>query len=78
MHTLSLNQRSSLAITGVVTVNSFDENIIITDTQEGILTIKGKDLHVSRLTLEKGEADIEGRIDSLVYSEKKKIKHLFS
>ena len=27
------------------------------------------DLHVNRLTLEKGEIDIEGRIDSLTYSD---------
>ena len=31
--------------------------------------IKGNDLHVNRLTLEKGEVDIEGRIDSMSYSE---------
>jgi len=34
-----------------------------------MLMIKGSELHVSRLTLEKGEIDIEGRIDSLTYSE---------
>ena len=34
----------------------------------GLLTVKGKGLHVSRLTLEKGEVDIEGTVDSLVYS----------
>lgn len=34
----------------------------------GLLTIKGKDLHVSRLTLDKGEIDIEGKTDSFVYS----------
>lgn len=34
----------------------------------GLLTIKGKNLHVSRLTLEKGEVDIEGNVDSLTYS----------
>ena len=38
------------------------------DTDMGLLTIKGKDLHVSRLTVEKGEADVDGTIDSLVYS----------
>ena len=38
------------------------------DTDMGLLTIKGKDLHVNRLSLEKGEIDIEGRTDSLVYS----------
>jgi sporulation protein YabP len=79
MHTLSLNSRSSLKLTGVVTVNSFDDNIIIVDTQEGTLTIKGQNLHVIRLTLEKGEADIDGKVDSLTYSEKKnRLKHLFS
>ena len=31
--------------------------------------IKGNDLHVNRLTLEKGEVDVEGRIDSLAYSD---------
>ena len=34
-----------------------------------MLMIKGNDLHVSRLTLEKGEVDVDGRIDSLTYSE---------
>ena len=31
--------------------------------------IKGDELHVSRLTLEKGEVDIDGRIDSFTYSD---------
>lgn len=30
--------------------------------------IKGEELHVSRLTLEKGEVDIDGKIDSLTYT----------
>ena len=34
----------------------------------GMLHIKGKDLHVNRLNLEKGEADIEGEIDAMTYS----------
>ena len=32
------------------------------------MMVKGTDLHVNRLSLEKGEIDIEGRTDSLVYS----------
>lgn len=31
--------------------------------------IRGSDLHVNRLTLEKGEVDVEGKIDSLTYSD---------
>ena len=31
--------------------------------------IKGNELHVSRLSLDKGEVDVDGRIDSFTYSE---------
>ena len=34
----------------------------------GLLTVRGKALHVSRLTLEKGEVDIEGEFESFSYS----------
>ena len=40
---------------------------------EYAILIKGHDLHVNRLSLEKGEIDIEGRIDSLTYSEPKNV-----
>ena len=34
-----------------------------------MLMIKGQELHVSRLMLDKGEVDIDGRIDSFTYSD---------
>ena len=67
-HKLTMVNRSSCTITGLQDVVSFDENQIVLDTDMGLLTMKGKDLHVSRLTLEKGEVDVDGTIDSLVYS----------
>ena len=70
-HRLSLEQRRECKITGVVEVQSFDENTILLETVEGMLTIKGNGLHVSRLNLDKGEADVEGLVDSLVYTDKK-------
>ena len=39
------------------------------ETEQGMLMIKGNDLHVNRLTLDKGEVDVDGRIDSFTYSE---------
>ena len=72
MHKLSLINRRSCTLTGVSDVLSFDVHEILLETELGMLMIKGSDLHVSRLTLEKGEVDIEGRIDSLVYSDVKK------
>lgn len=67
-HKIMLNNREKGNLTGILDVISFDESTIVLDTDMGLLTIKGKDLHVSRLTLEKGEIDIEGRTDSFVYS----------
>lgn len=67
-HTCCLQNRSSVKLTGVREVVSFDENQVVMDTDMGLLTLKGKELHVSRLTVEKGEVDITGTLDSLVYS----------
>lgn len=68
-HKLSLTNRGALVVNGVVDVISFDLNEVLLETEAGMLCVKGQDLHVNRLTLEKGEADISGTIDSLLYSE---------
>lgn len=67
-HKLILHNRGQGNITGISDVVSFDENAIVLDTDMGLLTIRGKELHVSRLTLEKGEVDIEGSVESMAYS----------
>ena len=70
-HKVLLINRKNGAFSGVVDVLSFDVAEILLETEQGMLLIKGHDLHVNRLSLEKGEIDIEGRIDSLTYSEVK-------
>ena len=70
-HRVMIQGRHSGTISGVSDVLSFDIAEILLETEQGMLTIKGADLHVNRLTLEKGEVDIEGKIDSFVYSEQK-------
>lgn len=49
-------------------VLSFDEGCVILETEQGLLTIKGKALHVGRLTLDQGEVELEGLVESMVYS----------
>lgn len=68
-HKLTLTNRKTVLVTGVADVLAFDLNEILLETTQGMLMIKGNDLHVKRLSLEKGEVDIEGRIDSFLYSE---------
>lgn len=70
-HQIHMNARKSAEITGVRDVRSFDEQEIVLETELGVLMIRGAELHVGRLTLEKGEVDITGRIDSLIYTERK-------
>ena len=67
-HRLMMEDRGKMSMTGIVDVISFDEDQVVLDTDKGLLTIKGKDLCVSRLTLDKGEVDVDGQADSLIYS----------
>lgn len=67
-HSCLMQNRSAVGLTGVREVVSFDESQVVMDTDMGLLTLKGKELHVSRLTVEKGEVDVEGSVDSLTYS----------
>ncbi|MDF2870241.1 MULTISPECIES: sporulation protein YabP [Clostridia] len=69
LHKVSLNARSQAMITGVKDVLSFDAGEVLLETEQGILMIRGNELHVNRLTLEKGEVDVDGKIDSLTYSD---------
>ncbi|MBP3451636.1 MAG: sporulation protein YabP [Agathobacter sp.] len=68
-HKVVLTNRKGGNFTGVLDVISFDISEILLETEQGMLNVKGKDLHVNRLNLEKGEADIEGVIDALSYSQ---------
>ncbi len=68
-HKLHINGRRTAIITGVKDVLSFDSGEVLLETEEGVLMIRGEELHVNRLTLEKGEVDIDGKINSLTYSD---------
>lgn len=69
LHKLVINNRKTSLITGVLDVLSFDLNEVLLETEQGMLMIKGTDLHVNRLNLEKGEVDLSGNIDSVAYSD---------
>ena len=65
-----LENREKLNITGVLDVLSFDDQIVILETDLGMLTIKGEDLRINKLSIDTTEVVIEGEINSLNYSEK--------
>lgn len=68
-HKLVINNRRTSLVTGVLDVLSFDLNEVLLETEQGMLMVKGTDLHVNRLNLEKGEVDLSGNMDSIAYSE---------
>lgn len=70
-HKIVISNRKNGVLNGVIDVLSFDVGEILLETELGMLMIKGNNLHVNRLTLEKGEIDIEGQIDSFTYSDVK-------
>lgn len=67
-HSITWQERMQGRITGVKDVFSFDETSVVLETEQGRLTVKGKDLHISRLMLEQGEVEMEGRPESIQYS----------
>ena len=68
-HKMMMDNRRKVEITGVNDVISFDLNTILLETDYGMMTIKGSNLHVNRLSVEKGEVDVEGKLDGLNYSD---------
>ena len=64
-----IENRSSIVVSGVMSVVSFDENTIITDTVNGGLYIHGTDLHIEHLNLDNGEIRVIGTLISLEYDD---------
>jgi len=69
MHNLIMENRAKLNLTGVKDIHSFDDEVVLIETELGILTIKGLDLKMNKLNLDNSELSIEGKIIALVYSE---------
>ena len=65
-----LENREKLSISGVLDVLSFDDQIVILETELGLLTVKGENLRINKLSLDTSEVIVEGTIFNLSYSEK--------
>lgn len=72
---LILDNRKKLSVTGVEEVVSFNDEIIILNTNSGNLTIKGSGLKMNKLDVQNGDTMITGIVSSLVYSGSRKRKN---
>ena len=50
-HRLNMEDRKRLEMTGISDVISFDLNKILLETDYGVVTVKGDNLHVNRLSV---------------------------
>ena len=64
-----IEKREKISVTGVIDIHSFDDELVIAQTDLGILTVKGDDLKMNKLNLENNELIIEGKIIAVAYSD---------
>ncbi len=67
---LVLENREKLSISGVLDVLSFDDQVVIVETELGLLNVKGDNLRINKLSIDTSEVIVEGDIYSMLYSEK--------
>ena len=82
-HRLVIDEREYIEITGVLHVDSFDEEEITLETELGLLALRGEGLDIKELNLEAQRLTVEGLVLEVVYSDdgpgiKDKSKGLFS
>ncbi len=69
-----------MSVTGVKDVNAFTEENIVLTLETSSLIVKGENLHISKLDLESGNVNLDGKVNSLQYikevSDKSFIKRL--
>lgn len=71
---LILENRGKLSISGVLDVLSFDDQVVILETELGLLTVKGENLRINKLSIDTSEVIVEGDIASLAYSDNKNVE----
>ncbi len=80
-HDVIMRGRKLLDITGVKQVESFDSEEFLLETVMGFLSIRGQNLQMKNLDVDKGVVSIKGRIFDLVYLDdhhQEKAKGFFS
>ena len=65
-----LENRKKLTMTGIKDVLSFDDEVVVVDSELGLINIKGTDLRVNKISTESGDVIVEGTIRTIEYSDK--------
>lgn len=66
-HSFSVSERKSIIVSGVVKIDSFDNEEFLIETVQGYMNIKGENLEVVKLDTFQGNITIKGRICLVQY-----------
>lgn len=64
-----IENREKMTISGVTDVLSFDDQVIIVETNLGLLTVKGENLRINKLNIDTSDFSLNGKISVVSYSE---------
>lgn len=67
-HQFTLKQRESLTVEGVVNVESFDDEQVHLETEQGMMTVRGDGIHIKELNLDGGSLQVQGFVRSIEYT----------
>ena len=68
-HSVIIEGRERINISGVEDVESFDESSVVLYTSRGLMIVQGEGLRVDKLSIDGGEINIEGRVDMISYED---------
>lgn len=77
-HTLNLESRKILNLTGVTEVLSSDDKLVFLNTTDGRLKISGTSLSIGKLNVETGELSLCGTVNLFEYKDIKQKGDFFS
>ena len=66
---LVLENREKLSVSGVIDVLSFDDQVVMIETELGLLTVKGENLRINKLSIDTSEVIVEGNVSYMAYSD---------
>lgn len=69
-HTLLIENRNKITVTGATDIGSFNEECVIIFTDYGEISIQGNSLQVTRLSVDSGDFCAQGNIVSVAYTDR--------
>ena len=73
-HSLTMYERNEVLIEGVIKLDSFNKEEFLIVTTKGFLHIKGKNLTLGNMDMDKSTISIEGNVDSIAYLNKSNVE----